>query len=343
MSEYRQDPFTGRWAVVAEGRGARPNEHASSPPSASADPNCPFCEGREARTPPEVGALRRSGSAPDGPGWSVRAIPNRFPTVEGAPAGPGPTGRPPSPDRRPGAGLHEVVIETPAHAPGLPFLEESHLRALFRFLRDRVRALEGRPGISSVVLFENWGPESGGTLWHPHAQLVATELLAPRLAEELERFAAAGAGPCLLESVTRADEADRTRVILADEHFVAVAPFGAEHPFEIRFVPRRHATSFSDATDAEADALARHLPAALRALGRLVPGVSYNWVVHGLASGTAGHERFHWHVEVLPRLVRADGFELGSGLSVNPLPPELAASQLAAELGAGALSVGRKR
>lgn len=343
MSELRRDPFTGRWTVVAQGRGARPNEHAAPPPTGRSEENCPFCEGREERTPAEVAARRPAGSAPNGPGWSIRAIPNRFPTVgdSASPAGPRNGGGPG--ERRPAAGVHEVVIESPRHAPGMPMWEEPQLRELFRFLRDRVRALEALPGIASVVLFENWGPESGGTLWHPHAQLVATEIVAPRLAEELTRFSQAGGPECLLEGATRADERDRSRLILANPELTVVAPFGSEHPFEMRFVPRRHAAGFGDATDAETDALARDLPAALRALGRLVPGASYNWVVHGLGPGVAGRSTFHWHVEVLPRLVRADGFELGSGLSVNPVPPEEAAAQLAAEVAASTGTDSRKR
>ena len=80
MSEFRKDPITGIWRIVAEGRGTRPNEYAAPPPSPSAEADCPFCEGREALTPPEVAAVRLDRSAPNGPGWTVRAIPNRFPT-----------------------------------------------------------------------------------------------------------------------------------------------------------------------------------------------------------------------------------------------------------------------
>lgn len=343
MSELRRDPFTGRWAVVAKGRGARPNEHATAAPSASSETGCPFCEGQEERTPAEVAAVRGPGSSKNGPGWSVRVIPNRFPTLEGADGETLPALPPGQLECRPGAGVHEVIIETPRHAPGMPQLEGAHLRSLFRIFRDRVRDLEARPGISSVVLFENWGPESGGTLWHPHAQAVASELVAPRVHEELLRFSGSTRGGCLLEAVTKADEASGARIIRTDEQFVALAPYGSEYPYEMRLVPRRHARSLSEATDAEVDALARLLPALLRAFGRVVPDASHNWVVHGVGPGVPGGDGFHWHVEVLPRLVRADGFELGSGLSVNPVPPEEAATQLAAGLDAASGAGGRKR
>jgi UDPglucose--hexose-1-phosphate uridylyltransferase len=334
MSEFRRDPFTGRWVVVAEGRGARPNEHAAAAPLTATDPACPFCEGNEQRTPPEVAALRPAGLPHDGPGWSVRAIPNRFPTVSeetGAVVDGSPYART---HRHPGRGVHEVVIASPRHAPGMPHYGADQLRPLFGLLQERVRALEDRPGMSGVLLFENSGPESGGTLWHPHVQIVATELPFPRVAEEERRFSEAGGPRCLLESSTAEDESDGSRWVFGDSHLAVVAPFGSERPYEMRVVPRRHAPSFADASDAEVESLATTLPALLRALGQVAPGASYNWVVHGRGPRTGGTPAFHWHVEVLPRLVRPDGFDLGSGLEVNPVPPEGAASQLRAALDA---------
>jgi UDPglucose--hexose-1-phosphate uridylyltransferase len=337
MSELRRDPFTGHWVVVAEGRAARPNDHGGRLPTATADPECPFCEGHEDRTPPEVAAVRPGGSPPNAPGWVFRAIPNRFPTLhrETAPASAPGIGGGTGGDLRPGAGIHEVVIESPRHAPGMRELDPSRLGPLFRFLRDRVRALESADRVSCVVLFENWGPESGGTLWHPHAQLVATELLPPRLVEEVARFAppAAGAGTCRLEAVTADERGARRRVLVDDPDFTVVTPFGSEHPYEMRFVPRRHAASFAEASDRESDRLAVLLPAALRALATVVPDPSYNWVIHGLPRALKASGSFHWHLELFPRLVRADGFELGAGIPVNPIPPELAATRLGAVLG----------
>ena len=37
---------------------------------------------------------------------------------------------------------------------------------------------------------------------------------------------------------------------------------------------------------------------------------------------------YHWHFEIMPKLVRAGGFEWGSGFYINPTPPEEAAKFL---------------
>jgi UDPglucose--hexose-1-phosphate uridylyltransferase len=323
VSELRKDPFTGRWAIIAEGRGARPNEHAPRAPTATADTNCPFCEGQESRTPPEVAALRAAGLPANGPGWTARTIPNKFPSLGGTPSTDG-VRAPSGGSILDGAGVHQVVIEAPQHAPGMPHLAAPALRALFRFFRERVAAVEKSAGVSAVLLFENWGPESGGTLWHPHAQVGGFPEIPPVLAEESRRFA--GAGQCILETVTGTEIFETRRVVFTDAYYTAYAPFGSEHPYELRIVPHVHRASFADASDEEVDRLSDLLPRLLRALDRVVPGVSYNWWVHGAGRGIPAS--FHWHVEVAPRLVRPDGLELGAGMMVNHVAPEAAALQL---------------
>jgi UDPglucose--hexose-1-phosphate uridylyltransferase len=65
--------------AIAPARAARPGAKSGEldPPSEEELVSCPFCEGREDRTPPEVLALPVvAGRAPDTPGWQVRVVPN---------------------------------------------------------------------------------------------------------------------------------------------------------------------------------------------------------------------------------------------------------------------------
>src|SRR5581483_2092502 len=81
--EVRIDQLTGLRAILAPGRAERPDAFApgrAEPLEDSAE-SCPFCEGREDRTPPEVWAARPGGGAPDSPGWTTRAVPNLYPVL----------------------------------------------------------------------------------------------------------------------------------------------------------------------------------------------------------------------------------------------------------------------
>ncbi|MGI0071988.1 MAG: galactose-1-phosphate uridylyltransferase [Thermoplasmata archaeon] len=342
MSEYRKDPLTGRWRIIADGRSARPTEYPAVAPGADSDPDCPFCEGHETRTPPESAAIRPTGGRANGPGWTVRAFANKFPSVEPSPSAPSvaSTG---SFERLPGAGVHEVVVLTARHSSCLAELTSPERQVVFRFLRDRVRTIAHDPSARAVLLFENRGPESGGTLRHPHVQIVATGPVPPRLAEESRAMRERVSGACRLEPIVGAEVAARDRILAEDAHFVAFAPYASEHPYEVWIVPRRHRATYADATDAEVDRLSELLPALLAALAAVRPGASYNWFVHGLSTSAGDGDGFHWHVEVAPRLVRADGFEVGGGLPVNPVPPESAAVELRAHLGPTPSPAARKR
>ncbi|MGA7923511.1 MAG: galactose-1-phosphate uridylyltransferase, partial [Thermoplasmata archaeon] len=163
MSELRRDALTERWVIIAEGRSARPDEYSGRPPS-RASTECPFCEGNESRTPPEVAADRSPDTAPNGPGWTVRTIPNRFPTLAPTPGLPDPLPSDALFLSEPGSGVHEVIIESPHHEPAFPFLPVDQVKGIVRMFRKRMSAVAAQPGMRSVLLFENHGPESGGTL-----------------------------------------------------------------------------------------------------------------------------------------------------------------------------------
>jgi UDPglucose--hexose-1-phosphate uridylyltransferase len=329
--EIRVDPISGRTSIIVPGRSARPNEHAIVPPTAPADSGCPFCEGNEGRTPPEVAAFGPPGRVPNTAGWFVRTIPNRFPTVtlESAPMTPSRSAN--ELEGVAAVGFHEVIIESPSHAPSLGFLPVEQVDRVVRMCRDRVRFLSTQAPVGSVTLFENTGPESGGSLWHPHAQLVTIPGPTPALEEEgagAERYRRRKRVECAFEAVAEAEIRDGRRTVVDSDGFVAFAPFASAVPYEVRLQPHRHVRSFGEVTDDEARALAHHLRSLLQALLTVLPGASYNLLVRSPVASAPGLDRYHWHLDLLPRLVRPDGFDLGSLVAVNTVPPEVAAEAL---------------
>jgi len=331
MTEWRWDPITGQRVIIAEGRAARPVDYPAPPPGAASS-SCPFCEGNEALTPAEVAVRRAPSGPPNGRGWSVRVIPNKFPTflpsvspssVSMSP--PGSTLR-----REDAVGVHEVVIQSPTHSPGFPYLGSAHQLEVFEVYRERVRALEPMPGARSIVLAENWGPDSGGSLSHPHGQILATTELVPGLADMLrgsEERAREWQVPCPLEHVLDEERRIGSRIVLEDEHITVLAPFASTFPYQVRFIPREHRRSLSRSGEGELRSLAVYVPRVERALLALFPGASYN-MAGVFPVGEADVPRsFHWWLDLLPRLGKGDAFELAAHVPVNPVPPEAAAEQ----------------
>src|SRR3989304_4487226 len=114
MPELRKDPITGRCVTLATDRNKPPKDYRRPAEARRTDPaNCPFCPGNEGETPTEIFALRSTGSGPNTPGGTVRAVPNKYPAlrIEGELNREGLGVY----DKMNGVGAHEVIIETPHH------------------------------------------------------------------------------------------------------------------------------------------------------------------------------------------------------------------------------------
>lgn len=120
MSELRKDPIIGRWVIIATDRGKRPTDFVTAAPVGEPS-SCPFCEGNESMTPPEIYAVRSKDSLANAQGWNIRVVPNKFPAlrVEGVVEREG-VGMF---DKMSGIGAHEIIVETPGHQDGI------HLRS----------------------------------------------------------------------------------------------------------------------------------------------------------------------------------------------------------------------
>lgn len=331
-SEIRRDPLDGRGVIVAPGRSARPNDFRAGGPGFGRKA-CPFCEGREGETPPEIEAVRPGGSASDGPGWKVRVIPNKFPALTPSGRMP-PAGRfyPETADE--GDGVHEVVVDSPDHEREWADMTPALVRNILSVFRSRLRALESRPGVRYVQIFKNRGAEAGASLRHPHTQILALPIVPPHIRSEMaaleKRYRVEGR--CYFCRLLEQEAAGPRRVGL-DPHFAALAPFASRFPYEIHVLPRRHAPRFAETTDEELSALASMMVSLFRRLRRAAGDPPFHLVLRQAPrpgrSSTGGNEAFaHWRFEILPILGRVAGFEWGTGFFINPVFPEEAADDL---------------
>jgi UDPglucose--hexose-1-phosphate uridylyltransferase len=338
MSELRKDLVSARWVIIATERSKRPDDFRPAAGTAkAAEPAgfCPFCEGSETKTPPEVFALRAPGTGADRPGWSVRVVPNKFPALNrGTP--------PPKPtsgvfQSMEGTGVHEVVIENPDHALELGDLPVSHIRDVFRVVQLRIRAIEEELHYQYVQLFKNKGKEAGASLSHPHSQIIATPIVPKRIKEKIygaDRLFRSFK-ECVFCRTIQEEASAGVRQVVRNGHFSVIAPYASRFPFEMAVYPLRHSPFFKDVREDELPALAETVKAVLTRLKDTVGDPPFNMVLHHAPNpslsleGWPGIEKsFHWHLEIFPILTKVAGFEWGTGFYINPVPPETAASFL---------------
>jgi len=329
MPELRKDPVVGRWVIIATERARRPSDFAAEPvrPRQTA---CAFCEGHEHQTPPEILAGRPPDGRPNGPGWTYRVVPNKYPAlrIEGElePAGEGLF------DRMNGVGAHEVVIETPHHGASLAGLSVDAVTDVLCAFRERMLDLKKDPRFAYVLVFKNHGEAAGASLEHPHSQLIATPIIPIMVSEEL-----AGSAQyydlkerCVWCDMVRQERRGGGRLIVESHDFAALAPFAPRFPFETWILPTHHRAAFEESTEEELRGAATILGGFLRRVDRVLGEPAYNFMLHTAPFREAQLESFHWHLEVIPKLTRVAGFEWGSGFFINPVPPEDAAEALRA-------------
>ena len=319
--ELRRDALSGRLVTVAPARGRRPGAPAGGSLEADDPSSCPFCEGHEAETPPEVLAVRPGGGPADSPGWRARVVPNLYPAFVDEPAVA--VGAPPLAAER-AVGRQEVVVHSPRHVSSLAELDEAELTGIAAVWRARAEAARAA-GFAYLHVLVNEGRAAGASRSHTHSQLVALPAQPPvAIAEQT------GGAACALCALLAAETAGGERLVAHQGGLVLLCPFAGRAPYELLAAP----------VDCEDDAFAsERLGAALvlvaegiRALRAEVGPVALNLWLH---SGPLGKGTAHWHIEVLPRLTVFAGLELGAGIYVNALPPEEAAPGLRAQLAAG--------
>jgi UDPglucose--hexose-1-phosphate uridylyltransferase len=340
--EIRIDQLTGARVLLTPGRAERPDQFGLSPWQPSGSEGCPFCEGNEGATPPEIEADRPGGSPPDGPGWRTRTIPNLFPALvpesEGGTAsesGPASafassadpllaSSRGSEPDlfaSRPAVGHHEVIVNCPRHVSSLAELSPEETAAAVAAWRSRMRAHADAPYVQLIL---NQGPDSGASIEHSHAQIGAAPFVPAEVARERERFNSyreRTAGASLLGEVLREEIRRGDRLVAIDDEVALICPWASRFPFEMRIIPRRPMPAFENDEGGAA-----MLHRAVAALSSLVEGeLQMNlWV----KTAPRGVEHFHWHLDLAPRLEPGSSFEMATGVGINVVTPEGAAEKL---------------
>lgn len=316
---------------------------------------CPFCYGNEALTPPEIMAYRPKNTLPDTPGWTIRVVPNKYPAF--VPEYPGRHGKPlVSEGMYPSMvaiGAHEVIISSPDHYKSLALLSKSQVMKIISSYRDRYLALKEDSRIRYILIIVNHGREAGASIEHPHSQVFAVPLLPATIKEELvgaysffEREKS-----CIFCHMIEHELQEGKSVILESKNYIVFAPYASRVPFELWIMPKEHKPSFETIRFSEIEDLASILRTIL---GKLYKGLSdppYNYFIHTcppLGNGrpaTPGPEHremgippigpedmiprvYHWHIEILPKLSTAAGFEMGTGIMINIATPENVAEYL---------------
>jgi UDPglucose--hexose-1-phosphate uridylyltransferase len=322
LPHLHHDPLTDRTVVVAPARADRPNELEGG------SVRCPFCVGNESLTPPDLLRAPRSSAEP----WRARIVPNQFPIATDVPAAaPRAVGSGASLPR-PAHGVHDVVIESPAHVGSILAIDPAGWREVWELCRERLAIISRRGDLAWATVFKNSGIRAGASLEHVHSQLVGLDFVPPAIQAELAT-ASRCADPFgdLLRQAAAED-----RIVEEAGDLVAMVPPALRQPFETWILPRTAELYFHGTTDDRVAALATLTQSLIGRLDRLAPGADYNWWLHqppyprptGGPPPLSVPSRWHWHLEIMPRINGLAGFELGAGCHITTMASQDSARRL---------------
>ncbi len=327
MHELRKDPLLSRWVAVMS-VSKSPGDYVIQQDNAE-DGACVLCSGRENDAPPEIEAAR------EGNKWWARVIPNLKPIlhVEGELGRRG-VGMY---DRMNSVGANEIIIESPEHNRLPEDIGVEQVSRVVKIYRSRVADLEKDGRLRYILIYKNSGKGAGALYSHPHSEVMATPIIPKLIKEELDgaKQYYAYKERCIFCDIMSEESRVGERVIFETKNFVAFSPFAPKFPFEFWILPKKHSCAFQDTLDDEIGDLGLMLTTVLKKLRRVLGNAPYNYFIHTAPNRiprrnhwhTLGDD-FHWHIEIIPRLLRKSGFEWGSDFYILTTSPEDAAKYL---------------
>jgi UDPglucose--hexose-1-phosphate uridylyltransferase len=324
MPELRKDLLSEIWVVIAPERKLRPQFSNLSGEDFLSPENCPFCEGNESMTPPEIYAVRNSQNKPNQPGWQLRVVPNKFPAlrVEGdlEKRGEGLY------DKITGIGAHEVVIETNSHTKGIDELDLKEVVDIFLTFKRRILDLKQDIRFRYIQVFKNHGVLTGSTISHPHSQIIALPIVPARVKERLEHAELHYRikDRCIFCDILHYESEYHKRVLFESSDYIVLAPYASRLPFELVIYPKTHNASFEETDDPVIASLAIIIQESIGKINKRLERPNYSLILHNASFDRNCSNYFHWHLEIIPTIFGIGGLTLGTYSYINPISPEKA-------------------
>ena len=220
------------------------------------------------------------------------------------------------------------MVPTPRHVASLGELKDFESRVLWKAAQDRIREMQAAGIAKHAMLFMNCRSQAGASLEHVHVQLMGSPMVSDYLAGRVQRNRERlqRENQTLVASILHWEEEQQTRIVKRTKHFTVLCPFASRFAYQMWIVPHRADVSFLDLGEEERDELAGLCQDMIKRLEGLLPELPYNMLLQIAPFDDMQDD--HWFVEILPRTTRSAGFELGTDVWVNPVPPEIAAERL---------------
>ena len=220
-------------------------------------------------------------------------------------------------------GICRVVCFSPDHSLTLPVMKTNDIVKVIQKWKEEYQDLGSRPEINHVMIFENKGDMMGCSNPHPHGQIWSQLSIPVEVQKKTEhqknywnRNKRSLLGDYLSQELEK-----KERIVLENEHFVALVPYWAIWPYETMIIPRRQMQHIGQLTSEEEMAYAQILKELTIKYDNLFQtSFPYSSGIHQQPTNGKEYSEWHFHMSFYPPLLRSKtvkkfmvGYELFAG------------------------------
>ena len=221
-------------------------------------------------------------------------------------------------------GICKVICFSPDHRLTLPLMDEAAIVQLIHLWKKEFTELSQNEQIRYIQIFENKGDVMGCSNPHPHGQIWASSSLPLELSKETtqQKNYYEQHGKSLLRAYLELELQQQERIVLENEHFVALVPYWAVWPFETMIISKRHMQTILQFTAEEEVAFAEILKQLTAKYDNLFNvSFPYSAGMHQAPVNDGEHPEWHFHMHFYPPLLRSatvKKFMVGYEMLANP-------------------------
>jgi UDPglucose--hexose-1-phosphate uridylyltransferase len=234
-------------------------------------------------------------------------------------------------------GIAKVVCFSPNHNLTLPELAISEIESVINAWQKQYTQLGAVDYINYVQIFENKGSVMGCSNPHPHGQIWAQSSLPTQVEKthnNLSAYFIKNKSNLLLDYLKQELQL-KERIVLENDHFVALVPFWAIWPFETMIIAKRNVPSVKEFNEIEKTAFATILKQLTTKYDNLFnASFPYSSGIHQAPTDNQPHPEWQFHMHFYPPLLRSAtvkkfmvGYEM-MGESQRDITPEKSADAL---------------
>ena len=299
----RFNPLTGEWVKCSPHRAKRPWQGQVEEPQKDDRPHydekCYLCAGNKRTsgvTNPKYEStyvFQNDFSAilPEGSNESFAKGPNGMLQAKGE------------------RGICRVICFSPRHDLTISRMSVEGIEKIIKVWQEQYTELGNIDYIKHVQIFENRGSVMGCSNPHPHGQIWSEEVIPEISVTECKNQMSYKQehGSAMLLDYAKYEVEAKERIIVADEHFIAVVPFWAVWPYEAMILPvKREIGSIDELTEDESKSLAK----VMKALGIKYDNLfktsfPYSMGIHQRPTDGNKYEGCMMHFHYYPPLLRS--------------------------------------